>query len=573
MATTKAVKDWTSLSDATAALAADLPADYKVNKQLVEQHDAWQEGALWPGHRTGDGAVDNALLARVKPQFVSDDVVGELIGNRIDGLIGQEADVGLEPLDAGDGEVTPEQEKEIVRILSPLFAWWDTKRFWELVATAVRRESYAERASIRAWIPEANLVNGALPTGKSFADALDLIELDAPLPDVGGRVKDVSTQRPTGVILSDVVLSGVVKKRAEVWTVDPVTKLTSVKVFAEGGTPVTPPAINLGGRLPVAEMRGERIVDESVVQLQSLLNFIVTYTGRTVETAGARERYLGNVEPPLLWLRSAPTSTPVIKTDDSTGTKLYGVRVPWVLGAGIATDLIGLEKPIVDLSGKITGYDHETPSVTALDPVDPAFATNAADAVTMRLYKRGKQGHLALSSTAEASGVAYQQARAQFEADLKGLKGAAEGMIRDILEVVLAYAGLMSTEAAGILDHYRVVVTLHPSAGPIAADEARLATELRDKRAISQQTMLARVGVEDPVAEQAAIDADPLVRAAQWQAIAAAMGALLSVNGMTPEGAGWLLKLTPEQIGVFTTGIPPAENAPSAAPTPLQLTA
>lgn len=567
MATIKAVKDWTSLGDATDALARDLPTDYAVNTLLVEGRDPWQNGTLWPGHRTGDGGVDQALLRRVRPQFISDDVVGELIENRTDGLLGQEADVGLEPIVEATGDAARAQQDEITAILAPLFAWWDAKRFWEVIRLAVRRESWAGRASARAWIADANLANGALPTGRTFAQALDLIEVEAPLPDAGGRVRDLFTQRQAAVVVSAINDT----RKAEVWSVDPLTHLTSVRVFSEGAAAVTPPPLDLGGRLPVAEMRGQRIIDPSVVQLQSLLNFIVTYTGRTVETAGARERYLGNVEPPLLWLTSPPTSTPVIKTDDSTGTKLYGVRVPWVLGAGIATDLIGLEKPVTDASGKIVAYDHETPSVTALDPVDPAFATNAADAVTDRLYKRGKQGHLGLNSTAQASGIAYQQARAQFEADLRNLKGPCEGMIRDLLEVVLAYAALMSDEAKGILERFRVVVTLHPSAGPITADEARLATELRDKRAISQQTMLARVGSEDTVAEQNAIDADPLNKATQWQAIATAMQALMLVNGMSPEGAGWLLGLMPEQIQVFTTGQPPGVTAPAQAPTPLAL--
>lgn len=563
MATVKPVKDW-GIGDATAAASGELPRDYQVVYDLIELNEAFQDGRLWPGHRTGDPVTDAAIRENVRPQFISDDVAGEMVENRTNGLLGQEADVTLVPLSGA--EPTEAEQKEIDTINTALSAWWDRKKLWEKVGTALGRVSYASRATVRPFVAEGNLTSTpaqgeqqartTLPTNKTLAEALDLVDLDTPLPNLAVRYTDPLTQRPAAVVLTETA-SG--QRLVEVWTVDPKSKQTELRVL--GGQQVgTAPALTLDlqGRLPLAEVRGKRIITPSVVKLQSLLNFIMTVTARTVETAGFRERYLKNVEPPGMWLPTPPVNSPPLAVDDTGPTKLYKHRVPWILGASITNELIGYRKTVMDAAGVSTEVIAD-PDITTLDPVDPAFATNAADAITAKLYKRGKQGHLAIDSTAQASGIAYEQSRAQFAADLKGLKGPAEGMLRDLLEVVLAYAGLMSTEAAGILSRYRVQVTLHVTAGPITADEQRAATELRDKRVISQETTMARCGIEDPAAEQAAIDSDPLQLAAFWVAMAPAWMALTAIT--TPEKAAEALHLTPEQALLLT-----AEAVPVADP-------
>ena len=543
----KPVAEWT-ITEAEAAIKADLVKDYEVNRRIVEDEDQWQDGKLWPGHRTGDSATDAALIRNVEPQFVADDVVSEMIENRSSGLLKQEADVALVPLvepadddEEGEpvgGEPTEAEtrEEQELQYLTEIAAWWDRKKFWEKVGLAVDRVSYGRRACLRVMVAEGNLANGNLPQVASLAEALDLIEVDAPQSDAAVVYTDPTTQRKHGIV---VATDGTTRK-AELWSVDPKTRQTTVRLLGSGAARTMGP-FDLGGRMPVAEVRGKRILTASVRRLQSLLNFITTVTGRTVETAGFRERYLGNVEPPGLWQTFPPSDGPPLEVDEkSAGGPFYKHRVPWVLGAPMNQELVGLKT--FDANGKEI---FATPSVTALDPVDPAFATNAATAVTRKLYHRGKQGHLALDGTAEASGTAYQQARAQFEADLDNLRGPVEGMVRDILEAVLALAGLMSGEAKAILANYRVQVTLHVSAGPVTTEDARLAVELRDKRVISQQTMMARVGVEDPAAELAAIEDDPLYRMELWskrievytKAVEAGWSAEVAahISGMTPE--------------------------------------
>jgi hypothetical protein len=555
---TKKIADW-QLSDAQAAAKGELPQDYEVARRLIEENDAWQEASLWPGHRTGDGVVDAALQARIKPQFISDDVAGELVENRSAGLTGQEADITLALQDENSKE---DASEDIEIVVGALAHWWDRKKLWEKVGQAVDSVSTGGRGEIRAYVASGNLRNGALPTGLSLADALNLIELEYMKPTTAIRYTDPLTQRQHAVILTKVQD----EDRAEIWSVDPVSKLTVVKVLgAKDGAKSVP--LDLKGRLPLAEARGKRIITPSVIKLQALVNFIMTVTGRTVETAGFRSVHVTNAEPQLLWLDVRPTRTEIVKTQkDANGVEvLWGVRVPPMFGAGILHEWQGLEIPTpADQPQEI-----KDPTVMAIDPVDTNPVLDACDSVALRLYKRGKQGHLGLAKIGEASGTAYQQARAQFAGDLDRLAGPVAGMIRDLLEVVLAYAGLMSTEATGLLDRFRVVVILHPSAGPVTPDDARLAVELRDKRAIAQQTLLARVGIEDPAAEQDKIDADPLIRAQTWQAIGVAMTALVAVSPeMTLEAAGFLLGLTEEQITVLATGVVPKAEDTGATGAP-----
>lgn len=172
-----------------------------------------------------------------------------------------------------------------------------------------------------------------------------------------------------------------------------------------------------------------------------------------------------------------------------------------------------------------------------------------------------------MEKTGETSGIAYEQARAQFEADLTKLRGQVEAMVRDILEAVLALAGLMSGEAKAVLVEFRVQVTLRVSAGPVTAEQARLAIELRDKRAISQQTMMARIGIEDPVAEQQAIEADPFYQAELWLKRLEVYNKLVE-SGAATAVAAHLAGMTTEEGRMLETG-----TVPAAKPTRPKLTA
>jgi hypothetical protein len=576
---TKPLDQW-RLDDAVNAAKTSLPDDYRTCVRLIEDEDHWNNGVDWPGQRSGDPVTDGILSAKRRDMFIPDDQLSEGCDNRTNGLIGQEADIQLVPLtpQGKDGAPSEEQKTFAKNVLRSLSQFWNNKGFWSVQRNALNRLHYAKRTDVIAFVAEGNMpVNPdgtrALPNRDNLDDALALIELEAPPPDTAIRYIDPLTKRPVAIIVTAQDNS---RQQAQVWSYNPESKLTEVRIFGakeaprDPSTGVTAPTLTLNtrGRLPVAEARGQRIVTKSARRLQTQLNLATTYTSSTIEFSGSRERYFENVEPPGIWLKTPPSNRkPLAVDDDSPGGPWYKHSVPWVIGADISNSIVGLRTRETRNDGtQVESY--ATPGVTALDPVDPAFTTNAAEAVSLKLYRRMKQGHLGLAKTGEASGTAYIQARAQHEADLKSVKGPVEGMVRDLLEYILALAGLIHPGSAGILDTYRIEVTLKISAGPVTADEARLAKEMRDARGISTREFMARIGVEDAQAMQDEINADPLMMAGYWAQIGSAIQTLVTqVPGMTASGAGALLKLPPDVLQILATGVAPGfEDTPAPVP-------
>ena len=577
----KPLDQW-RLDDAVNAAKTDLPDDYPICARLLEREDHWGDGRdAWVGQRSGDPVTDGFLQASRRDQFVPDDQLSEGVDNRTNGLIGQEADIRLVPLtpEGPDNTASDAQKQFAEDTLRSFTAWWDKKGFWDVVRVTLARLHYAKRCPIVAFVAPGNMqptgtdgTQATLPTAATLDAALDLIDLDAPKPDTAIRYIDPLTRRPVAVIVTEV--DG--RQQAQMWTVDPVTKATEVRFFGVKDAPADPTTgktkptltVNTGGRLPVAEARGSRIVTKSARRLQNQLNLATTYTSRTVEFSGSRERFFGNIEPPGLWLRTPPLHVKPLEVDvETAGGPWYKHPIAWVMGADVSNSVTGLRQRETRPDGS-QFESYATPLIQALDPVDPKFTTDAAEAISLKLYRRMKQGHLGLTKTGEASGTAYQQARAQFEADLKAVKAAVERMIRDCLEYVLALAGLMHAGSAGILDKYRFEVTLKVSAGPVTPDEARLAKEMRDARGISTREFMSRIGVEDPQAMQDEIDEDPLAAAEFWGKIGPAIQALTSqVPGLTAAAAGVLLKLPPDIVKILATGLAPGfEDAPVTQP-------
>lgn len=572
---TKPVSQW-RLDDAVQAAKSDLPSDYRICVQMLEDEDQWRGGEEWPGQRSGDPRTDAVLTEHRLRQFVPDDVLSEGVDNRTNGLIGQEADVQLLPLSPSgeNGDLTDAEEAFAKTTLASLSQFWNRKHFWDFVRLALNRLHYAKRTVVLPFVAPGNMVTrtdslgrttSELPTRNSLDDALDVIDIEAPKPDTAIRYIDPRTKRPVGVIISE--LDG--RQQAQVWWVNPATKATEVRLYGVNDAPRNPSTgetapsmvLDTKGRLPVAEARGSRIVTKSARRLQSQLNLATTYTSRTVEMSGSRERFFMNTQPPGIWLKFPPSQGRPLAVDETTpGGPYYKHSVPWVIGADVSNNLVGTPQTETRPDGTIVQTNAQ-PSVEALDPVDPAFTTGAAEAISLKLYRRMKQGHLGLSKTGEASGTAYVQARAQFEADLKSIKVAAEGMIRDALEYVLALAGLIHPGSAGILDNWRIEVTLKVTAGPVTTEDVANATTLRNAHGISTREMMVRTGVDDAQAMQDEIEADPLYWAEFWSKIGPAIQALTSqVPGLTAAGAGALMKLPVAMLEVLATGLPPLDG-------------
>src|SRR6185369_9675307 len=122
----------------------------------------------------------------------------------------------------------------------------------------------------------------------------------------------------------------------------------------------------------------------------------------------------------------------------------------------------------VDKDGNPT-YGFTTPSVDYHEPSPVANIIEGADAHTMMMRYACRQGHRRsglTGSTAEASGEAYEQARAGFANDIKGVAEAVDAALAAGLTwVTIAADWLAGAEAPDFADNYAVQVQSHPSAG------------------------------------------------------------------------------------------------------------
>lgn len=534
--TQKDFKDWT-LEDAQSAVSAAIAEGagsqqaYTANAAYVEEHDHWQNGSTWAGPNGGsDAEVRARVLASVQRQFTPVDVVGEVLDNLANALLKREALVSFVAVDPADPKSEDEAERtraeeqaaEAKAMNEAVSRWWDKKLLWALARKATKRSRWAGRGALRVWIAPGALVEGdaeegeasarVLPSGLAFADALARVELSAPTPDTARVFINPTTQRRAAIFLFE-TKDG--QKAAEIWSVDGTGTDAKTVLRVLSGTGDTTRneehSVPIGGRLPIAEMEADLLITEPVRRQQARLNFFESMLVRVGEAAGFPERYTTNAKPNGMWLKSAPTDRPPLEVREIDGETWYLHPQPRTLGASITTELVGIE--ITDDAGRTT---LASPSVTKFDPTDPDYAIRAARHARRTILESCRQGHLAADSTAESSGLAYQQARAKFENDVENTRSPLESMLRTIIETAIALAELMSSKPAGgsFLDRFRCVVTARVSVGPILPDEKRVNSEQAEKGHLSRESAMAANGVEDVPAEIALVDTDERARLA-----------------------------------------------------------
>jgi hypothetical protein len=278
-------------------------------------------------------------------------------------------------------------------------------------------------------------------------------------------------------------------------------------------------------RLPLAEVRGALLITEGVRRQQQSLDFGSSMLNRTMETAGFAERYVINAEPQGWWSESDDGTAIRVQTFDD-GVTRYLHAEPRTLGASVTTELVGVA---TDEAG-----GRATPSVTIKEPTDPSFAITAVQARRADILHECKQAHVLGNSEAVISGYSRQQARADFENDLHGLRPALEGALRAVIEGAVATALAMTSDAelraAGVgrdfLARFRVVVTCHVDAGPLAPDErAQTLAELA-AGTLSKRRALLLLGTEDVDAEIGAIDAEGGAVLTKYEQVARVLDAL-----------------------------------------------
>lgn len=525
-----AFEDWT-YEDAQAAIDEAIQVQvgsadaFTQNHAFVELKDHWQDGDGWVGPDGGSNEEIRArVLAAVERQFTPRDAIGEVLDRMANALLRQEPDVDFVRLDPLPESASEEEQAtaaaEVEELKALVSAWWDAKHLWQKVRRAVRRSRWACRGSLRAWIAPGHLDTAVvkstdddgeeetgpsvaislLPQVSDFAEALAMVQIAAPEPDVCYVYTDEETQERVAIFLFEDPETD--KPAAELWWVDD-DGLSHFRVVGNDTDVDDEVGVDLGGRLPIVEMEGELLITEPIRRQQKRLNFAESLLVRVSETGGFPERYTLNAEPGGLWSLTAPSDGPALKTAHQDGKTWYLHPSPRTLGAAITTDLVG----VVTRSGD--AETRATPGVVFKDPTDPGFAIKTSRHAYRTILEEAKQGHMIDEGTGEASGIAYQQARADYEDDLNAVRPNVEGLVRDTLGVVLAWADAMTAEPRRYLDRYRISVTMKVRSGPVTPDEQRQHNENVKAGTLSAETAMALNGVEDVDAELQKLRSSP----------------------------------------------------------------
>lgn len=549
--------DWTA-DDAKSILQATKDervgsTEYGYNKAYAEEGDHWQAGTHWVGPR-GSDATEGDVLAKVERQFTPNDAIGEVLDGLANALCERAAQISFVPREGGSpDEPTDEQH----RLQEAIRAWWETRDLTTLVRTVVMRTAWASWSTLRAWVPPSQLDQPegsdedtapqqarVFPSGLTLEEALDKVFVSAPDPEFAVVYQDPETRDRVGIFRYE-------------FDADTMTELcwpapdgtTVIRVLNGSGLPLDEDAVvDLGGQLPIVQMEGDLLLTESVRREQAQLNFFTSNMTRVVELAGFPERYTINASPQGTWSTVVPSEGPITSKIDANGTTWYLHPEDRTLGASITTELVGIPMQSVNASGTVESIT--TPTVTFKEPTDPDYIVKAIKASRLAILRDCKQAHRGMDESDTATGVSRVQARADFLADANTRRVALERMLRQLVEVSLAYAGQMSDEAASLLARYRPQIKVRVSPGPLGQDESLALNERVKAGTLSLERALELFGEEDVSAELDRIRNQPESRLAFHEKAAAVMQQYTSA-GLNITAAAKLLGLDEEELAVI----------------------
>lgn len=530
---------WT-LQDARSAIAASYPStrDAGAEKSVAAyvQGEHYQKGAAWMGAGfplDGSGLSDfslsriNRMLTPVPEGFAC-------IERRVDGACGNQASIDVQPKEPAGPEnedgtrgLSEEQERFRKEWKAQASAAWDEMQLWggkDLrkptgVRGMVAQASWSQTGSacLRFYVNPASrtlevrvrdaggAVTGTdrrVPSTKGDrAAALKHILVVAPPPERCCVYTDPDTQQKTGVFLftnTDNV------NCAEVWFAEgQTTVLRTITEGAEDRREVFP----WGGLIPIVQADVGCIFTDAVRRLQGALDTAATSMLKNLLAHGYTQRTEVNAEDDGFWSTSPPAGIAVPRQREGDAGIEYFNPVSPDLDSNVIRKLVGIEHT----TGK--DYDKNTESFSLTNPTidyhEPSSADSliqGVDALTMILRTACHQGHVRvglLGSTAEASGDAYEQARAAFVSDINGVGEAVDGPLAAGLTAMTVMADWLAGEdTPTFLNEWTVVVQSHPNAGNPSTEFQRVTLEMVQGELLSAEEGTARLGVQDVAGER-----------------------------------------------------------------------
>lgn len=486
--------------------------------------DQWAAGRGWTGPNPVDldQKQETAFLDLVERQFVSRNILSEVITRHRDGVLSREPSWSL-GVDAPRGRKTLIAEAE-----TALTKWWDETGAHQALQEAVRTLMFAAEASrrgeppahatspLRLFIRSQSITNGIIPKRATLEEALNDLRVHAAAPYAAGVIRNldgdpIATQYAykdeDGTDLVEITgVAGTLREYGVELPIDAHEDATVVLVTdSMSGNVREAAAYDLNGRLLMHEMRREPLINESAISLQKLVNKTWTMMSHNMDVAGFTERTFLNAQMPGKW----------VDADGHPTTPENGVRfVPDELfvGAGATNFISGL--PQVDADGNVR---YAPPSVQYRDPVPPVAFTDTIEAARAGIYEEAKQLHVLISGDATSSGRSRVQAANDFVASLELTSAQVAYATRWLLSTALSLASVLMGQP-GRYEELRPTVTprlaaVQPTAEDIASTIAKL-----DASLISVQTARSEVGVEDVDAERELVEQDQAAAAARTQA-------------------------------------------------------
>ena len=499
------------------------------------------------------GNLSDRARQNINRLFASAPEVESIVARRVNGACGNQADFSAVPVEPEGEEEAPDPtdaekaaQKRIAHAWKrQLSAWSDTEKWWSggraknselgavqrMVARGTAHQNGA--ACLRVFIDPEALVNGEIPKQPNRRAALELIHLVSPSPDTCCVYSDPDTKRDTGIFTYEDKEG---RQAAEIWfkrkgrpvdrldlskgLTDTRTWHTWLRVLTEGkaeGDARTERVFTYpwGGLLPIVQVEVGCLITPSILSMQAGVDSNLTALNRLLMAHGWAQRDELNARPAsrLSLMMPPPDIYGPPETELIEGVTWYVWPEERALG-GVVNNINGFPyRTGIDENGKET-WGFTTPVVNYHEPSSPEALIQGIDYFISRMRDGCAQGHVPVGggSTAEASGEAYEQRRADHKADITGVAEAVDVGVAQMLTMTTVIADWMQDEAkaTAFTSRHRIVAQSHPNAGPVSADAQRVTMELGKERVLAMATVRARVGVQDVQAEEDAVQAQPL---------------------------------------------------------------
>lgn len=554
-----------SLQDATHAVWASYPRGFdRTLAEAVEayvQGDHLQKGQAWIGSGFDDsGALSSTALSDITRMLTPVPEAFACVERRVEGACGVQADITVRPLkpggepdQKGERQPTDEQASFAVELKSDLAYWIDTSGAWGgkdlrkptgvrgMVASATCSQSGS--ACLRLFYnPAARTLDVAVKNGdgevvgneKRIPPKDDRragfkeVRIVAPPPDRCAVYADPDTHQKTGVFL----FTENQQECAEIWYErDGKTFLRMLR----GGDAGAPEEWPLGGMLPIQQAEIGCLFTDAVRRLQGVCDFSGTALTRNTQSMGWGQRTESNTEDDGFWSTSAPAGVENPRTRVTDGVTEYFNPIPAPFGPTIVRRLVGIEHTTGANADGIPTTGLTTPAVHYHEPSPSASIIEALDADVMLVREAFHQGHIRTglrSSTAEASGDAYEQARAAFQTDINGVGEVVDGVWAPILTVATMMALWIARDdnPAETLSDWLIGSQCHPSAGAPSVESQREVRENVAAELLSPEEGTARLNIQDVPAERTRIAASRSLSMTERRLKAAADAAGAGLN-------------------------------------------